>query len=256
MKVIVIISLFLLLAFFCPYAFSQTPVSFTILQQAGPTLDLDVDIATPDTLAAVYLQLGFAKGLADSLTSKQAGLAVPDMEYSLVWYTGDKDKDYVVLMATAFDQNGNEKALLKPGNLTLWSFRLAGSSIPQNIEIVFFAEASLWDASLAPVKVDFKGQNIVKVEQKAVLPTQNDLLQNYPNPFNDASTISFRLAANSQVKLEIFNSNGQTVATLVNGLLLAGEHSAQVPARLSSGIFFYRLTCDTWSITRKMSKIR
>ena len=237
-------------------SYSQTPVTFSINEKPDVSFDLDVSISTPDTLAAVYLQLGFAKGLLDSMTSMQAPAALPDMEYSSILYTGDKDKDYVVLMATMFDQDGNEKAMLEPGTFTIWSLKLGDRTKLQNVEIVSFAEASRIDASMAPVKVNFSGQNITDVDQKVILPSRTELLQNYPNPFNDATMITFRLDAGSQVKLELFNSNGQLVAVLGNGSFPAGEHTVQVPTNLSSGIFFYRLKTERYIITRKMSKLR
>lgn len=48
---------------------------------------------------------------------------------------------------------------------------------------------------------------------------------NYPNPFNPETTISFTLAKNAKVKLDIYNVRGQKIKTLLNDNLSAGIHN-------------------------------
>ncbi|RMF57504.1 MAG: T9SS C-terminal target domain-containing protein, partial [Calditrichaeota bacterium] len=79
------------------------------------------------------------------------------------------------------------------------------------------------------------------------------LLQNYPNPFNPSTNIAFRLAKRSQVSLKIFNALGEEVATLVDGVLPAGEHEVTFQANdLPSGIYFYRLKAGNFISARQM----
>jgi len=67
-------------------------------------------------------------------------------------------------------------------------------------------------------------------------------LQNYPNPFNPETAIRFITAENGEVKLSVYNSMGELVATLVNGNLQAGLHSYKFNASsLTSGVYFYQL---------------
>jgi hypothetical protein len=79
------------------------------------------------------------------------------------------------------------------------------------------------------------------------LPAAYAIAQNYPNPFNPTTTISFSLVDPSAVRLTIYNSIGQEVATLVDGQLDAGEQSVQWNAttgsglQLPSGAYFYRI---------------
>jgi hypothetical protein len=73
-------------------------------------------------------------------------------------------------------------------------------------------------------------------------PTVYQLGQNYPNPFNPTTSIGFTLPRESYVKLTVFNMLGQEVATLANGILPAGDRSAEWNASaVVSGIYFYRL---------------
>jgi hypothetical protein len=53
------------------------------------------------------------------------------------------------------------------------------------------------------------------------------LHQNYPNPFNPETNITFDLVESGEVMLTVYNSTGQTVATLVNGELSAGRHQVR-----------------------------
>lgn len=88
------------------------------------------------------------------------------------------------------------------------------------------------------------------------------LVQNRPNPFTGTTRIAFTLPSPSDVTLEVFDLEGHRVATLARGPHSAGEHSVEfgpgvraVGARrrtLHAGVFYYRLTAGTRSITRKM----
>jgi hypothetical protein len=85
------------------------------------------------------------------------------------------------------------------------------------------------------------------------LPGSFSLAQNYPNPFNPSTQINFMLPKRSKAELEVFNVLGQRVATLVNEVLPAGEHTVTFDAsRQPSGIYFYRLTHSEGSETKKM----
>lgn len=85
------------------------------------------------------------------------------------------------------------------------------------------------------------------------IPAGFSLEQNYPNPFNPATTISFSLPKNSNVKLTVYNLLGQVVAKLIDKELNAGTHSYNYDAsRLSSGLYFYTLSADGSTMTKKM----
>jgi hypothetical protein len=78
------------------------------------------------------------------------------------------------------------------------------------------------------------------------------LNQNYPNPFNPTTTISFTIPSTSNVSLKVFNILGKEVATLVNESKSAGNYSINFNASgLSSGVYFYQLTTDNFTSTKK-----
>ncbi len=84
------------------------------------------------------------------------------------------------------------------------------------------------------------------------------LSQNYPNPFNPTTTISFYLPSRSVVSLKIFDILGREIATIVNSeAMSAGNYSRQWnAARVSSGLYFYRLQAGVFTETKKLLLLR
>ncbi|MEZ4745900.1 MAG: phosphodiester glycosidase family protein [Calditrichia bacterium] len=88
------------------------------------------------------------------------------------------------------------------------------------------------------------------------------LYQNYPNPFNPVTEISYQLAISSDVKLQIYNSLGEKIRTLVNDAQPAGFKTVQWDGRndvgeaVASGVYIYRLSVGGFSEQRKMLLVR
>ena len=77
--------------------------------------------------------------------------------------------------------------------------------------------------------------------------------QNYPNPFNPSTTIRYGLPENEKVTIDIYDILGREVAELVNGEAAAGYHEVKFDgSKLSSGIYFYRLTAGSFTQIHKM----
>jgi len=76
-------------------------------------------------------------------------------------------------------------------------------------------------------------------------PFRNTLEPNYPNPFNASTKITYKLVNRMTVILEIYNSAGEFVETLVHGYADAGEHSVIWNAdNYPSGVYFFSLRTD------------
>ena len=73
------------------------------------------------------------------------------------------------------------------------------------------------------------------------------LAPNVPNPFNGSTLIVYRLAGPGPVRLEIFNSLGQRVRTLVDDVQAAGRYRVRWDARdrrgaeVAAGVYLTRL---------------
>jgi len=89
------------------------------------------------------------------------------------------------------------------------------------------------------------------------LPGDYALSQNYPNPFNANTVIDYQLPVAGHVKLEVYNTLGQTVATLVNSKQQAAYGSVVWDAsELSSGLYFYKLAAGDFSETKRMMLVK
>lgn len=89
-------------------------------------------------------------------------------------------------------------------------------------------------------QIDFDGKYKFSNETEiSVLLTDFRLHQNFPNPFNPSTKISWELSTPAFVKLKIYNSVGEEVATLLSEYQDAGLHSTsfEAAADLSSGIY-------------------
>ncbi len=85
------------------------------------------------------------------------------------------------------------------------------------------------------------------------IPGEFALMQNYPNPFNPSTKIKFDLPEGSDVKLRVYNVLGEEVATLINGILPAGQHEVKFDAsNLASGIYIYRMRAGNFVQVKKM----
>jgi photosystem II stability/assembly factor-like uncharacterized protein len=85
------------------------------------------------------------------------------------------------------------------------------------------------------------------------VPTMFSLAQNFPNPFNPSTTISFDLPATTFVSLKVFDLIGREVTSIVSEEMPAGSYSRQWDGQnFPSGIYFYRLTTDSYTATKKL----
>ena len=106
---------------------------------------------------------------------------------------------------------------------------------------------------------------VISVNQiSSEIPKHFSLQQNYPNPFNPSTIIEFSIPQTPLsfgeglgVGLNIYNSLGQKIATLVNQSLTPGTYSANWDAsNYPSGVYFYRLSSGEFSATQKMILIK
>lgn len=93
---------------------------------------------------------------------------------------------------------------------------------------------------------------------RAGIPSGFTLNQNFPNPFNPTTVISFGVPVpGSRVSIDIYNTLGQKVMTLVDGYYSAGTHAVTFDGgNLPSGAYIYRLETQKGNLFRKMVLIK
>ena len=108
---------------------------------------------------------------------------------------------------------------------------------------------------------DFR-QFMVDIKTGSTLPIEYTLSQNYPNPFNSSTRIDFQILASGMVNVAIFNALGQRIRTLVKSEYEKGFYTLQWDGRddsgqdAPSGVYFYQLTTEYFSVTKKMILMR
>lgn len=80
------------------------------------------------------------------------------------------------------------------------------------------------------------------------------LVQNQPNPTNGMTDISFTLPESANVNLYILTLEGKVLTQLINNdRLVQGDHTVSFNAsNLPNGIYFYTLTNEAVTVTKKM----
>ena len=101
------------------------------------------------------------------------------------------------------------------------------------------------------VTIDISTITGIKGEEE--VPTEFVLMQNYPNPFNPTTSIEYSVASTENVTLKVYDMLGGEVVTLINETKLPGKYKITFDASgLASGVYFYRLTTDNITSTKKM----
>jgi hypothetical protein len=98
---------------------------------------------------------------------------------------------------------------------------------------------------------------LVGIEENRTVPASYALDQNYPNPFNPSTKIEYSLPNAGVVTLNVFNTLGQVVATLVNERQEAGHYVVSLDGSVfSSGVYFYQISAGKYTATKKMMLVK
>lgn len=102
--------------------------------------------------------------------------------------------------------------------------------------------------------------NLVAVENdnEVQIPHSGFKMRNFPNPFNLETTISYNIATKGLVCLEIYNSKGQLIKSLLNESQAKGEHTLTWNGKddagrsVASGLYLCRIISAGQHESRKM----
>jgi serine protease AprX len=94
------------------------------------------------------------------------------------------------------------------------------------------------------------------------IPAEFRLYNNYPNPFNPVTKIKFDLPSVGErhafhLQLIVYDILGREVARVFDGSLNPGSYSVDFDATaLPSGVYFYRLSAESFTDTKKMLLVK
>ncbi len=89
------------------------------------------------------------------------------------------------------------------------------------------------------------------------VPEEFSLEQNYPNPFNPEMRIRFGIPKTADVLLIIYNIIGQEITRVIDQRMAPGYYEVTFNGgKLSTGIYFYRLSAGKFSAVKKMVLIK
>ena len=143
----------------------------------------------------------------------------------------------------------------------------APSVHPQMLEMFTAADVKLWLSHARQLNLtdptSLKGILFLEQLLAALLPKETVLLPNYPNPFNPETWIPYHLAKDADVTLTIYDMSGQVVRQFGLGYQAAGRYQSRSRAvywdgrnefseQVASGVYFYHLSAEDYSATRKM----
>ncbi|MBK7259694.1 MAG: T9SS type A sorting domain-containing protein [Ignavibacteriae bacterium] len=100
--------------------------------------------------------------------------------------------------------------------------------------------------------------NVSVTDVAEAAPREFALMQNYPNPFNPTTMVKFSVPSTGRATMKVYNTVGQEVVTLFEGVAEAGRYYA-VPfnaASLASGVYFYRLVTEQKTDVRRMMLVK
>jgi len=114
---------------------------------------------------------------------------------------------------------------------------------------------------VSEVEITLDGTPPAKIEAETdqpTVPTEFSLGNAYPNPFNPTTTIEFGVPSDGNVRIEVFNINGQKVKTLTNQYYTAGSYTVEWNStdesgnEVATGVYLYRMTASDFTETKKM----
>lgn len=98
---------------------------------------------------------------------------------------------------------------------------------------------------------------ITSITDKKISILSYQLESNFPNPFNPSTQISYTLVKSGFVVLQVYNSLGEKISTLVSKHQKAGNYLVEFNAKnLSSGVYYYKIAVNGFHQTKKMLLLR
>ncbi len=203
--------------------------------------ELDYPLTVPAGTTEAHFKLFWINGW-ETWPTNDLDILFTDPDGNLVLPDPDADGD---IEGAGLD--APERVTLVSPKAGTWTMSILGSTVWSNR-----TNFTLYTDLYAPSHLAQKAGSAA-AEKAGELPARFALEQNYPNPFNPSTIIRYSLPVNVHVQLNVYNTLGQQISTLVNEEQSAGVHEVvfQNPG-LASGVYFYRLQAGTFQDMRKL----
>ncbi len=101
------------------------------------------------------------------------------------------------------------------------------------------------------------GTSATSSDSKDMQPTGVAQTSSYPNPFTDRVEITYNISGPDVVRIDIFNSIGRFITTVVNAEQPAGEHTTLFDgSHLPNGLYYYRIVSGNSIQTNAMVLVK
>lgn len=155
---------------------------------------------------------------------------------------------------TGYAGTGWFQKILKTTNGGInWGYQLVPTG---SVKISIVDSLNCWASDLGISHTTNGGGGITYVGLSNIsveIPSSSKLHQNYPNPFNPVTNFQIDISENTFVNITIYDILGKIIKTELEEFLKAGTYRVYFNAsNLPSGIYFYRLTTNKLTATKKM----
>lgn len=230
---------------------ATTPPVTNLTARSGQKMAACFDAITPpnnDWMITPRIRLGTTNKVTFWVKSLMAQNGLERFKLGLSMSSNPQPSSFTIFL-TGVDYE------TAPLEWTKRTFDIPAQYNNMNISLGFKCES---DSASAFFVDDITVRSYVDNEDE-VTPVSSTILRgNYPNPFNPETSISYTIKNDEQVKIEIFNLKGEKIKTLVNTKQKSGNYKAkwlgedQNGKKVSSGIYFYKMTSGNYSSTKKM----
>jgi hypothetical protein len=129
----------------------------------------------------------------------------------------------------------------------------AGMIVPDRSFLINMMTGGLYKMNITYSVVTEVSENIIST----ITPKSFNLYQNYPNPFNPSTRIKYDLPKSGIVRLTIYDNLGREIQTLTDGYKNSGVYEISFDGnKLSTGVYFYRLTTGEITVTKRMLLVK
>jgi hypothetical protein len=193
----------------------------------------------------------------NSFNSRNPSISASGSAIHLVW-RDDRDGNYEIYYKRSTDSGQSWETDTRLTNNSAFSGGSFCSASGAVVHVVWYDNRDGND------EIYYKRNptgNLVGIKNiNTEIPSEFYLSQNYPNPFNPATKIRFAIPAKGEsekVKIIIFDVLGRVVTTLINEQLQPGTFEVEWNAsNYPSGVYYYRITIEEYTQTKKMILIK